>query len=173
MSRLWLASPVGPLVLEERDGVIVRIDWAAPDAAPPGRAGDGGNAETALLREAAAQLAAWFAGDRKTFELPLAPAGSDFRRRVWAAMAEIPYGETETYGALAGRAGMKAGAARAVGGACGANPIPIVLPCHRVVGANGGAGGYSGGNARKGGVWDGLRTKAALLDIERRNARLL
>ena len=151
MSVVSMTSPVGPLVIEEQAGRIVRLDW---DTAPT-------DSPTPLLREAKAQLEAYFAGERTRFELPLAPAGTDFQQRVWAAMAEIPYGETRTYGELAAATGASA---RAVGSACGANPIPIILPCHRVVAAHG-AGGYSGRG--------GLRTKGALLDIETRKTRLL
>lgn len=142
---LALASPVGALIVEERDGAIVRIGW---DCASRGAA-------TPLLREAARQLEAYFNGALTEFDLPLDPAGSPFQKRVWAAMAEIPYGETATYGSLARR--LKT-SARPVGGACRANPLPIVVPCHRVVAAGGTAGGYSG----KG----GLSTKSLLLGLE-------
>jgi methylated-DNA-[protein]-cysteine S-methyltransferase len=156
MPTLNVASALGPLTLVERDGALVRLGWDdAPDELPAG-------GPTPLLREAAAQLAAYFAGTLTEFDLPLVPAGTIFQKRVWQAMREIPYGETWTYGGLAKRAGT---VPRAVGGACGANPIPIIIPCHRVLAANGGAGGYSG----KG----GLKTKALLLDIENRTIRLL
>ena len=145
MPCLALASPVGALTVEERNGAIVRIGW---DCASRGAA-------TPLLREAARQLEAYFNGALTEFDLPLDPAGSPFRKRVWAAMAEIPYGETATYGSLARRLET---AARPVGGACRANPIPIIVPCHRVVGADGKGGGYSG----KG----GLSTKSFLLGLE-------
>ena len=156
MPTLNVASPLGPLTLVERGGALVRLgcdDW--PDDLPDG-------SPTPLLMEAARQLAAYFAGALTEFNLPLAPPGTGFQKRVWQAMNEIPYGETWTYGGLAERAGT---VARAVGGACGANPIPVFIPCHRVLAANGGAGGYSG----KG----GLKTKAMLLDIENRTIRLL
>ena len=98
-----IPSPVGPLTIEERDGAVVALGWdGTPDAEPP----------TPLLARAAAQLREYFAGERRAFDLPLAPDGSDFQKRVWAAMAEIPYGETETYGALAQRAGSAGRAAR-------------------------------------------------------------
>ncbi len=156
MPTLNVASALGPLTLVERDGALVRLGWDdAPDELPAG-------GPTPLLREAAAQLAAYFAGTLTAFDVPLAPAGTGFQKRVWQAMREIPYGETWTYGGLAKRAGT---VPRAVGGACGANPIPVIIPCHRVLAANGGAGGYSG----KG----GLKTKALLLDIENRTIRLL
>lgn len=155
MPTLNVPSAIGPLTLEERDGAIVRLGWGdAPDDPADGR-------PTPLLAEAARQVAAYFAGTLTGFDLPLAPPGSDFQKRVWRAMAEIPYGDTWTYGELARRAET---VPRAVGGACGANPIPVILPCHRVVAANGGAGGFSG----KG----GLATKSALLDLESPDARL-
>ena len=133
-----VATPVGRLRLTARGGALIRVAWdeTAPDTT-------GGDAEdTALLDEAAAQLGAYFAGGLTVFDLPLAPAGAPFHRRVWAAMARIPYGRMRTYGDLAREVG---GAARAVGQACGANPIPIVIPCHRVVAGGGRLGGFSGG----------------------------
>lgn len=155
MPTLNVPSTVGPLTLEERDGAIVRLGWGdTPDELPDGKPTD-------LLAEAARQIAAYFDGTLTDFDLPLAPEGSDHQKRVWWAMNEIPYGETWTYGELARRANS---VARAVGGACGANPIPVILPCHRVVAANGGAGGFSG----KG----GLVTKSALLEIESPAPRL-
>lgn len=156
MPTLNIPSAVGPLTLVEQDGALVRLGWGDTQDDLP----DGG--PTPLLAEAARQLAAYFDGMLTQFDLPLAPPGSDYQQRVWRAMNEIPYGETWTYGELAKRADT---VPRAVGGACGANPIPVILPCHRVVAANGGAGGFSG----KG----GLKTKTALLDIENRKARLL
>jgi len=100
-------------------------------------------------------LEAYFDGKLKTFDLPLHPAGTDFQRRVWFAMADIPYGETQTYGELAKTIG---GVARAVGGACGKNPIPIILPCHRVMGGGGKLTGFSGGA--------GVESKIFLLKLE-------
>jgi methylated-DNA-[protein]-cysteine S-methyltransferase len=144
MNSLSISSPVGNLVLDEQDGAIVAIRWAE---------GVGGNGSP-LLAEAARQIDAYFAAKLKGFDLPLRPAGSVFERRVWDAMLRIPYGETRCYGDLAGELGS---AARAVGGACGKNPIPIVIPCHRVLG-KGWMGGYSGAG--------GLKTKQALLAIE-------
>jgi methylated-DNA-[protein]-cysteine S-methyltransferase len=139
-----LDGPVGRLAIIEAAGAIVAIRWAAEIEDEP----------TPLLAEACRQLTAYFAGHLYRFDLPLAPAGTAFERRVWAAMREIPYGETRRYGELALELGS---APRAVGGACGKNPIPIVIPCHRVL-ARGGIGGYSGG--------DGLATKRALLALE-------
>ena len=144
MNSLSISTPVGNLVLEETGDALVAIRWA-DDAAGNG---------SPLLAEAARQLDAYFAGKLLDFDLPLRPAGSDFERRVWSGMQAIPYGETRSYGELA--AGIGSGP-RAVGGACGKNPIPIVIPCHRVL-AKTGLGGYSGQG--------GLDTKKALLALE-------
>ena len=94
------------------------------------------------------QLEEYFRGQRQKFNLPLAPSGTAFQQRVWRALQDIPYGQTESYGDLARRLG-KPKASRAVGSANGANPIPIVIPCHRVIASNGGLGGYAGGLALK------------------------
>jgi len=101
-----------------------------------------------ILRRAAAQLAEYFAGTRTRFDLPLAPVGTDFQRRVWAATSAIPFGETATYGEIARKIGVPNGS-RAVGGALNRNPICIVVPCHRVVGSSGRLTGYDGGGDRK------------------------
>ncbi|MFJ9947362.1 methylated-DNA--[protein]-cysteine S-methyltransferase [Kitasatospora sp. NPDC091207] len=101
------------------------------------------------LAEPVAQLTAYFAGERTTFDLPLAPVGTEFRRSVWAALDDIPYGETVTYGRLAELAGASPKAVRAVGGAVGANPLLIVRPCHRVIGAGGSLTGFAAGVDRK------------------------
>ena len=138
-------SPVGPLTIFETDGAIVALEWGRVPA----------SRSSPLLNDATRQLTAYFDGHLETFDLPIAPAGSDFQHRVWQAMSEIPYGRTETYGELAQRIG---GVARAVGGACGANPIPIIIPCHRVTGAGGRMTGYSAG--------EGIETKRALLRLE-------
>jgi methylated-DNA-[protein]-cysteine S-methyltransferase len=146
MTRLAISleSPVGQLVITEATEAIVAIGWIAGVEDEP----------TPLLREARRQLTAYFAGRLGAFDLPLNPAGTPFERRVWAAMQEIPYGETRRYGELAMQVGS---APRAIGRACGHNPIPIVIPCHRVL-ARGGIGGYSGGA--------GLGTKRLLLALE-------
>ena len=114
---------------------------------------------TALAAQVAAELAAYFNDASHRFEFPLSLHGTSFQRRVWAALQSIPVGETLSYGALARRLGT---AARAVGGACRANPCPIVVPCHRVVAADDGLGGYSG---HRGGAW--LDIKGRLLSHER------
>jgi methylated-DNA-[protein]-cysteine S-methyltransferase len=137
-------SPIGRLEIAEQADAIIAIRWGADADGEP----------TPLLCEAQRQLAAYFGGRVRRFDLPLAPSGSPFERRVWTAMQAIPYGETRRYGELA----MELGSApRAIGRACGRNPIPIVIPCHRVL-ARGGIGGYSGGA--------GLVTKRALLALE-------
>jgi methylated-DNA-[protein]-cysteine S-methyltransferase len=148
LPQLSLHTPVGDLTISEEDGAIVALDWGW------GR----DQTETPLLRRARAELEEYFDGARTAFDLPLAPAGSDYQRRVWAALCRIPPGTTRTYADIARAAG---GSPRAVGGANGRNPIPILIPCHRVV-ATGGPGGYSGG--------DGLPTKLFLLDLEARAA---
>jgi methylated-DNA-[protein]-cysteine S-methyltransferase len=144
MPSLSIPSPIGQLTIDELDEAIVAIRWAdAP-------AGNG----SPLLSEAARQLAAYFDGRLSGFDLPLAPAGSPFEASVWSAMQAIPYGETRCYGDLAQMVGS---APRAVGRACGKNPIPIVIPCHRVL-AKTGLGGYSGAG--------GVATKQRLLALE-------
>jgi methylated-DNA-[protein]-cysteine S-methyltransferase len=143
MPSLSIPSPIGQLTIEEAGDMIVAIRW-----------GDGGGNGSPLLAEAARQLAAFFDGRLKDFDLPLSPAGTAFENRVWQAMQVIPYGETRTYGDLAHATDS---GPRAVGRACGRNPIPIVIPCHRVL-ARGGLGGYSGDG--------GLVTKQRLLALE-------
>ena len=143
--RLTIDTPLGPLALVQADDALVALDWtpARPEAPTP------------LLRAAAGQLAEYFARSRRTFDLPLAPAGSTFEQSVWAAMARIPYGQWRSYGDLAAEV---SGEPQSVGQACGSNPLPILIPCHRVLAAQGRMGGYSG----KG----GLKTKQALLVLE-------
>lgn len=115
------------------------------------------NADNPYLTEAGVQLHEYFSGERKSFDLPCRLKGTPFQEAIWKALEEIPYGETLTYGELAERIG-KPGSARAVGGAVGANPIPIIIPCHRVMGTSGAITGYSAG--------EGIPTKKALLDLE-------
>jgi methylated-DNA-[protein]-cysteine S-methyltransferase len=139
------ASPVGRLELVAQGGALVAIRFDAP---PDG--GDGPErGGSAVLVEAHRQLSEYFAGDRRVFDLPLRPHGTDFQRRVWDVLATVPWGTTTTYGDLARRLGLPPGASRAVGAANGANPLPIVLPCHRVVGSDGRLTGYAGGLDRK------------------------
>ena len=140
-----MGSPIGRLELVEQGGALVAIRFDAPvDGSPQHDRGG-----SAVLGEAHRQLAEYFAGARRVFDLPLRPAGTEFQRRVWRLLAAVPWGTTTTYGALAAALGLPAGASRAVGAANGANPIPVVLPCHRVVGADGTLTGYAGGLARK------------------------
>jgi methylated-DNA-[protein]-cysteine S-methyltransferase len=142
--QLSLHTPVGDITVSEEDGRIVALDWGW------GR----DQAETPLLLRARAQLDAYFDGEPIIFDLPLAPAGTPYRQAVWAELRRIPLGATRSYADIARAAG---GGPRSVGGANAANPIPILIPCHRVV-ASDGIGGYSGG--------DGLDTKRALLRLE-------
>jgi methylated-DNA-[protein]-cysteine S-methyltransferase len=142
-------SPIGPLTLVAADGQLTGLYMDAqrhrPGEEVVGIAGDP-NAEP--FASAAEQLAAYFAGHLTEFNLPLAPAGTQFQRTVWAALQQIPYGETWSYGQLASKIGNPA-AVRAVGLANGRNPIALVVPCHRVIGADGSLTGYGGGLDRK------------------------
>lgn len=149
-----LQSPIGELLLIADDAGLTEIRMA-PFEAPA----EVLNPAHPILAAARAQLGAYFAGERQTFELPLAPAGSAFQRSVWAALQQVPYGTTIGYGEQARRLGNPT-AARAVGAENGRNPLPIVIPCHRVIGAGGALTGYSGGLWRK--EWL-LRHEGALL----------
>ena len=143
----WLDTPLGAALLTADGDALTRITLGATpaDVAPSWeRAGAG----PGVLAEACAQLGEYLAGGRTAFTLPLAPAGTDFQRRVWDALARVPFGETTTYAALA-RALGDPNATRAVGAANGRNPLAIVVPCHRVVGADGSLTGYAGGLDRK------------------------
>jgi methylated-DNA-[protein]-cysteine S-methyltransferase len=151
LPQLGMHTPIGDITVSEEDGAIVALDWGW---------GRGADAETPLLQRARTQLDAYFDGDLTTFDLPLAPAGTPYRRRVWQALCAIPYGQTCSYAAIAIAAG---GSARSVGQANGCNPIPIIIPCHRVV-ATTHIGGYSGG--------EGLATKRYLLALEARDSLL-
>jgi methylated-DNA-[protein]-cysteine S-methyltransferase len=144
-------SPIGPLTLvsdgEALTAVYMETHRHAPDPEAWGARSDTADAPP-VLQEAARQLTAYFAGELTEFDLPLAAAGTAFQQRVWAALATIPYGRTWSYAELAQEIGAP-GAARAVGLANGRNPISIVVPCHRVVGADGSLTGYGGGVERK------------------------
>ncbi|MDE0728694.1 MAG: methylated-DNA--[protein]-cysteine S-methyltransferase [Alphaproteobacteria bacterium] len=137
-------SPVGDITIAIDGGSVVSLDW--------GWARD--QAVDDLLLKAKTQLDDYFDRGSRAFDLPLQPAGTEFQRRVWSLMQEIPYGGTMTYGEMSDRLNSSA---RAVGMACGANPIPLIIPCHRVLAANG-MGGYSGDG--------GVETKVALLRLE-------
>ena len=139
-------SPVGPLTLTERDGALVRLLFGAHGPCDP---------PTPLLRRATGQLNEYFAGVRREFDLPLEPSGTEFQLACWRGLTEIPDGQTRSYGEQAARIG-RPDRARAVGAANGANPIAIIQPCHRVIGADGSLVGFGGG----------LETKRRLLDLE-------
>lgn len=145
MPRLSLDSPLGPLTLLEEKGIISALSWGGKSAGEP----------TRLLIEAKRQLSQYFSGKRKEFDLPLAPEGSILEQRVWALMAKIPYGTTRSYGELARELDLMP---REIGLACARNRLPILLPCHRVVAADGDLTGYSGEG--------GIETKRKLLQLE-------
>jgi methylated-DNA-[protein]-cysteine S-methyltransferase len=132
-------TPIGRIGIAEVDGSITALYFAGES--PPE---DAERCETPLLKEAFNQLRDYFAGKRTAFSLPLAPAGTAFMRRAWEELCRIPYGETVSYRELAAAAGRPRGA-RAAGMACNRNPIPIIIPCHRVIGASGRLTGYGGG----------------------------
>jgi methylated-DNA-[protein]-cysteine S-methyltransferase len=169
VSDTWcttLDSPVGPLVLAARDDRLVglRLPAVADDGTTTAAPLDGWQpapSRSEVLAEAAEQLAAYFAGELRHFDLPLQLDGTDFQRRVWAALQEIPYGTTSGYGELAQRLGSP-GASRAVGLANNRNPVAIIVPCHRVIGADGTLIGFGGG----------LECKRWLLDHEMGRAQL-
>jgi methylated-DNA-[protein]-cysteine S-methyltransferase len=147
-------SPVGRLVLAATEQGLTHILFlASMDREPAAVPGDGEAAR--IVQETARQLGEYFDGRRQEFDVPLAPAGTEFQRATWSALAEVPYGTTISYAELARRM-ERPRAVRAVGAANGANPIPIILPCHRIVGADGTLTGYGGG----------LDTKRWLLSLE-------
>lgn len=150
LTTMRMRSPVGALWLCAEDERLVGL-YLPDRPAPSGPGGRGG-----VLARAAAQLTEYFAGERRDFDLPLAPIGTEFQRTVWHALADIPFGATCSYGDLARVVG-RPSASRAVGAANGKNPISIILPCHRVIGASGELTGYGGG----------LPMKRWLLDHER------
>ena len=154
----YVPGPFGDLLVATEDGAGLSRVWLPP--AEP-QAGWRRDDELPILAEARAQLLAYFAGERTSFDLTLAPRGTTFQRKVWDALCRIPYGVTRTYGQIADEVGAP-GSARAVGSANHDNPIAIVVPCHRVVGANGTLVGYAGG----------LAQKRALLDLESSQERL-
>ena len=160
MQYTILASPIGRLLLAG-DDTVLRLLWfvegrqvAVPEPS--------WTEDARPFREVTRQLEAYFAGKLRTFDVPVEPGGTPFQSRVWRALQDIPYGVTESYGALASRLG-DVKAVRAVGLANGANPISIIIPCHRVIGSNGSLVGYGGG----------LPNKRALLDLEQGQRTLL
>jgi len=146
MPHLSMTSPLGALTIFEDKGAIVALEWGRADNA----------SSTPLLEKAKAQLNDYFDGKRTAFDLPLLPRGTPFQRSVWKQLSKIPFGAARTYGEVAKSVHS---APRAVGGACGKNPIPIIIPCHRVLGQGGKLTGYSGG--------DGVKSKQALLRLEK------
>jgi methylated-DNA-[protein]-cysteine S-methyltransferase len=134
-----IETPIGPLhAVVDDDGRLLELGFREPKDWTP----------RALPATVVSQLADYFSGRRKTFDLELAPRGTPFQRAVWSALCAIPYGDTISYAELAHRIG-KPAAVRAVGAANGANPIPVIIPCHRVIGSNGSLTGYGGGIERK------------------------
>lgn len=140
MTRLTVQTPTGPFTLTEENGAITRATWGLP--------GEDAADRTPVLERAASQVRAYFDGAR-AFDLPLRVAASPFQQQVCAEMTTIPLGETRTYGEIAKRLGVTP---QAVGQACGANPIALIIPCHRVLG-NGNLGGFSGGTGVETKVW--------------------
>ena len=152
-------SPIGPLtVVRDEDGALVRLAMSPPRALEADALGERADAG---FEDVARQLAEYFAGERTVFSLPLRPVGSPFELAVWDQLTRIPYGETRSYGHVASAVG-EPGGAQAVGAANGRNPIAIVVPCHRVIGADGRLVGFGGG----------LPRKRFLLDLEQRADRL-
>jgi methylated-DNA-[protein]-cysteine S-methyltransferase len=144
VSSMLLASPVGPLRLVGDGVALTAVQFSEALVTE-----SSGTSDDALLSEAQRQLVSYFEGRLKEFDLPLAPVGSDFQLRVWEQLRRIRFGTTVSYGDIAARLGMPPGASRAVGLANGANPIAIIVPCHRVIGSDGTLVGYAGGLHRK------------------------
>lgn len=151
-----VASPLGPILLTGDGHVLTRITLNPEPDTPEVSWVEAPNDFTTAVQ----QLTAYFTGDLHSFDLALAPAGTSFQRRVWQQLTTVAYGHTTNYGALAAQLGQPT-AARAVGMANGRNPLPIVVPCHRIIGADGGLTGYSGG----------LDIKRKLLRLENRHSR--
>ncbi|EFQ83559.1 6-O-methylguanine DNA methyltransferase, DNA binding domain protein [Aeromicrobium marinum DSM 15272] len=141
MRTRFIDTPIGGLRLHVSAGLLTAIDF---DATPRGVP-----VADPVLDDAERQLTEYFAGERTGFDLPLAQDGTEFQRKVWSELQTIGYGQTATYGEIARRLGYTAGISRAVGAANGANPLPVVVPCHRVIGADGTLTGYAGGVERK------------------------
>ena len=145
MTQLSVHSPVGDLTISEEEGKIVSLDWGWSPI----------QVKNDLLLKTKLLLDHYFDNENPIFDIPLNPNGTEFQKKVWEIMITIPYGETLTYGQIAKRLNSHA---RAVGSACGLNPIPIIIPCHRVIGPNGKLVGFSGG--------EGVETKIHLLELE-------
>ena len=145
-------TPLGHLTIASDGASITGLAFGERDY-------PGSRRPTGLTNRAANEAQEYLAGKRRDFDLPLAPAGTDFQKRVWRALLDIPYGQTRSYSEVAAAIG-KPAACRAIGGANNKNPIPLFIPCHRVINADGGIGGYA----------SGLRIKRWLLDLERENS---
>ncbi len=157
MQMQHVDTPIGHLTLVASDAGLTHVFFDGEDPTDAGLPGDLPEVDDdPILDDAASQLGEYFAGTRRDFDLPLDLRGTDFQRAAWLALAEIPFGETRSYGEQAEAIG-RPGASRAVGAANGQNPVPIVLPCHRIIGADGSLTGFGGG----------LALKAALLSHER------
>ena len=144
-----VASPIGELLLTGSDEALTGLYMlGAPGGRPPGMP-PGMSREPGAFSNVTAQLHGYFAGERRDFDVPLSPDGSPFQLAVWSALTRIPYGTTTSYGAIARQLGKSLAASRAVGAANGQNPIAVIIPCHRVIGADGGLTGYGGGLDRK------------------------
>ena len=139
MPAFTMQSPIGLLTIEETDGAITALRFGGETVSPP---------PTPLLQRAAQQLTEYFAAQRRTFDLPLRPQGTAFQQAAWSALCAIPYGQTRTYAQQAAAIG-RPKACRAVGMANHCNPLPLLIPCHRVIGAKGKLTGYAGGLALK------------------------
>jgi methylated-DNA-[protein]-cysteine S-methyltransferase len=148
MARTVVDTPIGPLGLVASSSALLGVHFNSRRVLPEG--------QSPVLGEAERQLEAYFAGELVHFDLPLELHGTEFQRQCWLALATIPYGQTVSYGEQARRLGVASDRARAVGAANGANPLPIVLPCHRVIGADGSLTGFGGG----------LHVKRFLLELE-------
>jgi methylated-DNA-[protein]-cysteine S-methyltransferase len=157
LHRTTVTTPIGELRVVASDEGVRAILLPLPDRHVPAAAQD--DPGHPVLLEASRQLDEYFAGERRAFDLPLDVEGTAFQRSVWDALVEIPYGGTESYGELAERIG-RPGAARAVGAANGRNPVPIIVPCHRVIGADGALVGYGGPSEA------GLAMKHSLIRLE-------
>jgi methylated-DNA-[protein]-cysteine S-methyltransferase len=159
MTTTWttMASPLGTLQLTAEGGRLTGVHFPGQKHDRPAQPGWQRNDDEPVLAQARRQLVEYFAGGRTRFDLPLAPAGTPFQQAVWRALLAVPFGATSTYGAIA-RAVGRPSAVRAVGSAVGANPLGIVVPCHRIVGRDGSLTGYAAG----------LERKARLLALERR-----
>jgi methylated-DNA-[protein]-cysteine S-methyltransferase len=161
MSLLLLASPVGPLLVDYGPDGVRRVRFWRQGEHPPAGTRDAPARGDLLGERVAAELREYFAGERRDFTLPIATGGTQFQREVWAALRRIPYGSTRSYRELAAEAG-RPGASRAVGQANARNPVPIIVPCHRVLASDGSLGGYMG----DWGEGEGLAIKRWLLGHE-------